>query len=150
METVSLLETSKEDAAVDVKIILENLVIAGRKAYNLDREMHDLGYENNPYFDIYGRIADAVYHILGERCDFENSATSTFLSDQSTSDRQCTEGLFSVYQFRNGKPELSDATMKTLQEESERNGVQLNDMIGLILAEWALRQHCTRSFVKAV
>jgi hypothetical protein len=40
--------------------------------------------------------------------------------------------------------------MKTLQEESERKGVQLNDMIGLILAEWALRQHCARSLVKAV
>ena len=135
---------------MDVKIILENLVITGRKAYKLDREMHDLGYDNNPYFDIYGGIADAVYHILGEKCDFENSAASAFLSDQNTSDKQCTEGLFSVYQFRNGKPELSDATMKTLHEEAERNGIQLNDMIGLILAEWALRRHCAKSFVKAV
>ena len=150
METVSAQETSKEVTAVDVKTVLEHLTTAGRKAYCLDREMHSLGYDNNPYFDIYGGIADAVYTILGEKCDFDQSAASAFLSDQSTSDRQCTEGLFSVYQFRNGKPELSDATMKTLQEEAERNGVQLNDMIGLILAEWALRQHCAKSFVKAV
>lgn len=135
---------------MDVKLVLENLVIAGRKAYKLDREMHAIGYDNNPYFDIYGGIADAIYHILGEKCDFDNSATSAFLSDQGMSDSQCAEGLFSAYQFQNGKPELSDATMKTLQEESERNGVQLNDMIGLILAEWALRQHCAKSFVKAV
>ena len=135
---------------MEIRIVLERLTVAGRKAYQMDREMHNLGYDHNPYFDIYGGIADAIYNILGERCDFDDSATTGLLSDQNTSDQQCADGLFAAYQFRNGPVELSDATLNTLQDEANRKGMQVQDMINLILAEWALRQQYARGFVKAV
>ena len=135
---------------MDVKIILDHLVSAGRKAYKLDRKMHDIGYDHNPYFEIYGEIADAVYNILGERCIFEESATAMAFANQHISDAQCADGLFTVYQHRNEPAELSGATMRTLQEEADRKGIQVQNMINIILAEWALRQEYIRGIAKAV
>lgn len=135
---------------MDVKLALENLVIAGRKAYKLDREMHAIGYDNNPYFDIYGGIADAIYHILGEKCDFEVSATATFLADQNTMDDQCADILFSVYKQRNADPELSESTMDVLKSEAEKRGIPVLKMINLIAAEWVFRNQITKQVCKSI
>ena len=136
---------------MDVKLVLENLVIAGRKAYKLDREMHAIGYDINPYFDIYGGIADAIYHVLGEKCDFEVSATATFLADQNTMDDQCAaDVLFSVYKQHNADPGLSESTIDVLKSEAEKKGIPVQKMINLIAAERVFRNQITKQVCKSI
>ena len=135
---------------MDVKSVLESLVYAGRKAHQINIGMRDLGYDNTPYLDIYSGIADAIYIILGETCDFEVSATATFLADQNTMDDQCADGLFSVYMQRNADPELSDSTMEVLKSEAAKKGIPLQSMINLIAAEWVLRNQITKHICKAI
>lgn len=129
---------------MDVKNVLGHLACAGRKAYLLDREMHNLGYDNTPYFDIYGGIADAVYVILGEKCDFDDSATAVFFSDRSTSDKQCADGLFGVYSRNTAETALSDSTMTIIEEAAAEKGIPPQNMISLIVAEWAMRRQITQ------
>ena len=135
---------------MDVKSVLSKLTCAGRKAFVLDHEMHKLGYDNTPYNDLYGRIADVIYMILGEQCDFHESVTALYMQDRGTTDAQCADGLFAAYQQRNGEPQLSDATMGTLRYEAKQKGIPVQNMISLILAEWAMRRECVREFTKAV
>ena len=135
---------------MDVKNILESLVYAGRKAYQLNTGMRNLGYDNTPYLDIYSGIADAIYVILGETCDFEVSTTAAFLADQNMQDSQCADGLFSVYQQRNADPDLSDSTMEVLKSEAVKKGIPVQNMINLIAAEWALRNQIAKHVCNAV
>ena len=135
---------------MDVKSVLNELSCAGRKAFALDDEMHKLGYDNTPYYDLYGSIADAIYLILGEQCDFEESATALYMQDRSTTDTQCADGLFAAYQQRNGEPQLSDATMETLRYEAKLKGIPVQNMIRIILAEWAVRNEYARQLTKAI
>lgn len=134
---------------MDVKNVLSHLACAGRKAYLLDREMHNLGYDNTPYFDIFGGIADAVYVILGEKCDFDDSATAIFFSDMRVSDTQCADGLFGVYRQNTGEPIFSDSTMTIISGAAAEKGISPQNMISLIVAEWAMRWHVTQC-LKAV
>ena len=59
-----------------------NLVDAGLMAKKMDKAMQDAGFDNNPYFEIYGCVAQAIYHLLGEDGDdYENSLADYSLSD---------------------------------------------------------------------
>lgn len=135
---------------MDVRNILESLIYAGRKAYQLNTGMCNLGYDNTPYLDIYSGIADAIYIILGETCNFEDSTTAAFLADQNMQDGQCAESLFSIYKKQYADPELSNSTMEVLKAEAAKKGITLHNMINLIVAEWVLRNQISRQTFKAV
>ena len=135
---------------MDVKRVLNDLVKAGIRARNLDQKMHDVGYINTPYADIYDGICDAVHTILGESGDFQDSVTHAFFSDQTLTVQQCTDGLFSAYVQNTADPELSGATKDVLAELSAEKGIPLPALINIILSEWALRQQYIRCLTQAI
>lgn len=60
-----------------------NLVDAGLMAKKMDKAMQDAGFDNNPYFEIYGCVAQAIIHMLGEEeIDFEDTKAEYVLSDK--------------------------------------------------------------------
>ena len=66
-----------------IKSVFLNLVDAGLMAKKMDKAMQDAGFDNNPYFEIYGCVAQAIIHILGEtEKDFEDTIACRALSDE--------------------------------------------------------------------
>ena len=55
-------------------------------ARDLDNAMQSAGFDETPYTEIYGGIADAIYSLLGEKTDtFEESVTYDVLSSKKYS-----------------------------------------------------------------
>ena len=55
---------------------LLRMVRSARKALQMDRDMRSAGYSNNPFADILGDIADAIYYMIGEEAEtFDESVT---------------------------------------------------------------------------
>ena len=66
-----------------IESVFLNLVDAGMMAKKMDKAMQDAGFDNNPYFEIYGCVAQAIIHMLGEtEKDFEETRTEYVLSDK--------------------------------------------------------------------
>lgn len=81
-----------------IKYAFLNLVDAGLMAKKMDKAMQDAGFDNNPYFEIYGCVAQAIYYLLGEdRDDFENSLADYSLSDNLHSREERVKFLMDAY-----------------------------------------------------
>ena len=81
-----------------MKEVLTHLIRASETARQMDAAMHDLGYTNNPYIDIFGEIADAVYYLLGEKKEcFEDSATYWALNGDRLSEDDKLTILLEIY-----------------------------------------------------
>jgi len=65
-----------------IESVFLNLVDAGLMAKKMDNAMRDAGFDENPYFYIYGCVAQAIIHMLGEtEKDFEDTIACRALSD---------------------------------------------------------------------
>lgn len=65
-----------------IESVFLNLVDAGMMAKKMDKAMQDAGFDNNPYFEIYGCVAQAIIHMLCEtEKDFEDTIACRALSD---------------------------------------------------------------------
>lgn len=83
---------------MDMEKIFANLVSAALHAKTMDEAMQKLGYDKNPYFTIYGEIADAIYGLLREHTDtFNESITATALSSPNLSGGDIARILFHAY-----------------------------------------------------
>ena len=60
-----------------MKDVLTKLVEIAMKAKELNDSMEALGYQENPYWDMYTMSAEAIYIMIGENADssFEESVT---------------------------------------------------------------------------
>jgi hypothetical protein len=78
--------------------ILTRLVRIASKALNLSRAFDNAGYSHNPYFDIYGEIAETIYDLLGEETDeYTKSMTYRVLTSELFTDSQRVEILTNVF-----------------------------------------------------
>lgn len=69
---------------------MTSLVRAAKEAQRMDQFMIQQGYGNTPYAQIYGNIADAVYHLLDENVEsFGGSLAERVLEDPGLSEEQC-------------------------------------------------------------
>lgn len=79
---------------------LAKFVEAGRIARMVDEAMHDVGYNDTPYFHIYGKISDAIYELLHENTEtFEQSLTYKIMHASEMSFHQLTE-ILSMHSYR--------------------------------------------------
>ena len=82
---------------MNMKNVFADLVNAANMAQMMDSAMKSAGYDENPYFDIYGNIADAIYTLLGEHTNtFEESVTFKVLNSTHLSVDDAAEILKSV------------------------------------------------------
>lgn len=93
---------------MEIREILRKMVTAGRTAYMCHTSMQDIGYDNTPYFDIYGEIADAIYVLIGENAQtFCESVTYLTLTNLELSIDQCVGILYLYYNTRWNQKENS-------------------------------------------
>ena len=82
----------------EVKDALLRMVKAGRETKKLMEAYVTIGLNDNPLFDIYGNIADAIYYTVGERTEtFNESVTKLALEAPILTDERRTEILYSEW-----------------------------------------------------
>ena len=134
---------------MDLKTVLLHLVKAGRDAMHIEKTLKDIGYNETPYFNLYGEICDAIYALLDEKTDtFDESETYAAMHDIFTSDEMCAERLASICNpsVEVQESNIPDATKEILIESAQAKGMELNQFINLILSEWAMKQIMTNTF----
>ena len=83
-----------------IESVMVNLVEGWDRATEIDKAMITAGYEINPYSDIAACIAEAIYHMIGDEGDYENSATSYILNSDDMSREERVADLISCYNKR--------------------------------------------------
>ena len=121
---------------MNTKSVLTHLIRAGRDALHLENTLSDLGYMETPYFNLYGEIADAIYAMLDEHTDIEDSKAVAALNDIFTPDEICAEELASLVNV----PDIPDSAMDVISEAAARRGMDPSKMVRLILSEWAMKE----------
>lgn len=121
---------------MNTKSVLTHLIRAGRDALHLENTLSDLGYRETPYFNLYGEIADAIYAMLDEHTDIENSKAVAVLNDVFTPDEICAEELASLVNV----PDIPDSAMDVISEAAARRGMDPSKIVRLILSEWAMKE----------
>ena len=80
-----------------MKDVLIKLVEIAMKAKELNDGMETLGYQENPYWDIYTMAAEAIYDLLGEKTDtFDGSVTYKALNSPDLTTDQRVSLLLNV------------------------------------------------------
>lgn len=123
---------------MDSKKVMLHLIRAGRDALHLDTTLTELGYRDTPYFTIGGDIADAITYLLDENPEtFEESSAYAAIHDIYTTDEQCAENL--AERINHG-PQIRESTMDFLREVAEERRMNTNQLISLILSDWARKE----------
>lgn len=123
--------------------VMLHLVRAGRDALHLDTTLTDIGYRDTPYFTIGGEIADAITYLLDENPEtYEQSSAYAAFHDIYTSDEQYAELLADRI---SPVPQIPDATMAVIRETAEERGMDVNQLIKLILSDWAMKETMFRA-----
>lgn len=122
---------------MNTKSVLTHLIRAGRDAIHLEKTLSGVGYNETPYFNLYGDIIDAIYGILDEHTDtIEDSMAYAAIHDPFTPDEICAEELASIVYA----PDIPDTTKEVISEKARSRGIDLSTMIRLILNEWAMKE----------
>lgn len=67
---------------MDVRKSLERLVRTATKVLYIAEQMQTIGFSSSNYDDVAGDIADAIYHLIGEKTDtYEQSVTYRVLHE---------------------------------------------------------------------
>lgn len=119
---------------------LENFVEAGKKAKHLDKNLRALGYGENPYWEIFGAIADGIYHLIGEKTEmFEDSVTHRIFDNEFLNPHE------SAVELLKGKRSSWDVKQivckdvyDILADEAKKRDIDPNRMARVIISEWAL------------
>ena len=127
--------------------ILTHLIRAGRDALHLEKTLNSLGYRETPYFNLYGEITDAIYGILGEETDtVEDSLAHAALNDCLTPDEICAERLAATIPCP--VPDLPEPVTEVIAEAAKARNMKPENMIRLILSEWAMKELYANSMMK--
>lgn len=118
---------------------LENFVEAGKKAKHLDKNLRALGYGENPYWEIFGAIADGIYHLIGEKTEmFEDSVTHKVFENEFMNPHEGAVELLKGRRSLDIKHIVCNEVYAVLESEAKRLGIDVNRMAKVIISEWAL------------
>jgi len=121
---------------MDSKKVLTHLIRAGRDARNMENVLSTIGYEETPFFHMYGDICDAIYTLIGEKTEtFDESITCAVMTDPITPDETWAEELAPLA----CTPDVPDATMEVITAAATSRNIPMSTMIRLILNEWAMK-----------
>ena len=84
---------------MNVREALKKMVKVAVSARQMDDAFRDAGYQDTPYWDIYGDIMDAVYDIVGEKtATIDESVTYDAINNDSYTDRERVDLLMEEYE----------------------------------------------------
>ena len=129
---------------MNAKKTLTHLIRAGRDALHLENTLNNLGYYETPYFNIHGEIADAIYCMLDEKTDYDDSVTYAVMKDIYTPDEMCAEQLAEMMK---SPLTVNETTMEIISEAAKEKGITESQMINLILSDWARKELLLKAFV---
>ena len=122
---------------MDTKNVLLHLVKAGRDALHADKTLNSIGYGITPYFQIHAEISEAIYAMLDENVDYEESVTYAVMNDIYTPDEMCAEQLAEMIE----QPIIvSDTAKGIIADAASKKGMDTNQFINLILNDWARKE----------
>ena len=134
---------------MDTQSVLSRLVKIARNTFSISEHIRELGFDDDPYFTIYGNMVEVICRIIGDNTeDVDESATYALIHDSTITEDQCVTRLSEICQFNH--PQLSDTTMALVQDAADARGISALTMINVIVGEWALRQSLIRGNLKAV
>lgn len=132
---------------MDAKRVFIHLIRAGRDALHIEKTLNEIGYKGTPYYNLHGEIADAVYEMLGEETDtFDQSETYAAMHDIYTTDEICAEQL--AERMQENWTAIPETAREVITETAEELGISFDNMVSLILSEWAMRQVRIASMIK--
>lgn len=83
---------------MDDRSVLTKMVEVAMDSLALAKMFQSAGYDNSPYFDIHGKVADAIYCMLGENTDtFDESVTGLVLASNKITNAQRVDILSHHY-----------------------------------------------------
>lgn len=105
----------------NIRAALLRGVKAARELLKASNAMKACGYDNNPFFDNYAKVADGIYYLIGEHTDtFEESVTYTALNAPILTDERRVELLLSVYRQNFGQPVEQKQTAGDFMNEMKK------------------------------
>ena len=108
-----------------IKDALLRMVRAARETEALQKQYLEVGLDDNPVFEIWGNIVDAVYALVGEHTEtVEESVTWTVLKAPILSDERRAEMLYAEHLKHN--PEFKMPKPNILEREEMRKMVREN------------------------
>lgn len=141
---------------MDTKCVLNHLVRASRDALHMEQTLKGLGYNETPYFHLYGEITEAIYCMLGESTEtFDESVTSTTINNMYLTDEHCAQELSEYCKEKQKKTEQEQekedekeedafqilySTRRILDEMAEERGFSIQQLVNLILSEWVIKK----------
>ena len=82
---------------MDIESVLKDLIAAGVLANKMDNMLNEAGFCSNPYFSIYGHIADAIYKLVGEHTDTFEESETYLVMNSNISDKARLSILVNAY-----------------------------------------------------
>lgn len=129
-----------------MKEALERLVRAARTAKKTDDALRTVGYDNTPYFDIFGDIVDGIYELLEENTGtLDESITYESIIDPNMTNAESAERLESEYSASRLTVSLSPGTMEALAEAAAGFNTSPYAVVKLILSEWLINRERIKS-----
>ena len=128
---------------------LKRMVKIAMRCKELDKMHVALGYENTPYFDLYGDAVDAIYFLVGEHTNtLEESVTYCVLNDPDLLDEERVEKLLEAAKGNcDVTVNIPNSTLKTVQDCASVRQMDYQTLLRLIVSEWALHHECTKAAI---
>jgi len=132
-----------------MKEALTRMVKIAMKCNELDKLHTALGYDNTPYFDIYGDAVDAIYFMIGEHtATLEESATYRVLNTPGISVDERVEKLMEVAQGSSDVTvSIQNCTLQTVRECASNRKMDYQSLLKLIVSEWAINHERSKACV---
>ena len=110
-----------------IREALMRLVRTCEMEEKLDCAMQQAGYTNNPHFDAWGEICDAICCLMGEKSDtLEETAVYNVLKSSETTDRKVDAMLETYLKPRSAEecqqPGPNIVSARVIQEMVNKNG----------------------------
>ena len=121
---------------------LERLVGIARQTFQIAEHMRSLGISNDPYFSFYGKIADAIYDLLGEETDTLKGSVAYYAIHNAALDKkEAADVLMREYKKKNiSVPCNCDHVEKLILDTAKQRDISPCNLVRAILSEWALKQ----------
>lgn len=132
-----------------MKEALTRMVKIAMKCKELDKLHTALGYDNTPYFDLYGNAVDAIYFMIGEHtATLEESVTYRVLNTPGISVDERVKKLMEVAEgYSDVTISLPVCTLQAVSKCASHRNMDYQDFMKLIINEWALNHERSKACV---
>lgn len=106
-----------------IKDALLRMVNTAMKAKKIGNFYEASGYDENPFSEIYGEIASAIYDLVGEEAEkWEKSSTYSVLTAPFIDNERRAASLAYVFEINHAQPAPETMSPEQMKELHQKNG----------------------------